>query len=152
MVYTAFKLDCCESNPPEEEYEKLRLNTQDYFTERLEEQFGSQLSEVQLSIHHKEFGSAKPDKHYNIYVEWDIETLRKPDSASTSATADRQERIVQDGVADTEANPENLTRFLVQGTDLMDYMLKAVQPIRKSAFANVTMGFMGGKLPTESMF
>jgi hypothetical protein len=30
-VYTAFKLNYCKIDPPEEEYEKLRKNTQDFF-------------------------------------------------------------------------------------------------------------------------
>ena len=134
----------------------------------LEKEFGSRLSEVKLSIHHKEFGSEKPEKDYNVYVEWDIETLYRSgdddddddDTAAVASvvTADRrreQDGAAADGAGDaatTVPSPEKLNQVLVQGTDLMDYMLKAVQPIRRTAFANVTMSFMGAKLANKTTF
>jgi hypothetical protein len=120
---------------------------------RLEKEFGSRLGEVRLVIHRKEFGSEKPDKNFNVYVEWDIEAFYKSDDAAaelTSVSADRQKRSIgnEDGV--DIPSPDTLVRLLVRDTDVMDYLLKAVQPIRKTAFANVTMGYVGAKVKTQT--
>ena len=122
---------------------------------RLKKEFGSKLGEVRLKIHHKEFGSGRPQKHFNVYVEWDIEAFYKTDDATLeSVSADRQEHTIGDADADAEGvlSPEKLTKILVKDTDLTAYLMKAVQPIHKTAFANVTMGFMGAKVATKTTF
>ena len=123
------------------------------FATRLKKEFGSKLSEVRLKIDHKEFGAGKPQDHFNIYVEWDIEAIYMTDDATVaSVSANRQGHTIGDGDGANALSPETLTRILVKDTDLMDYLIKAVQPIKKSAFANVSMGFMGAKVSTKTSF
>jgi len=126
-----------------------------FLAARLEKEFGSQLDEVRLTIHRKEFGSEKPDKNFNVYVEWNIEAVYKSHDASakrTSVSADRQKRTIGNDDGVDVPNPDTLVRLLVRDTDVMEYLLKAVQPIRKTAFANVTMGYVGAKVKTQTSF
>ena len=118
----------------------------------METAFGSIFSEVRLKIHHKAFGTERPDKSFNVYVEWDIDAFYEDGAKELkSVSADRREHTIQDG--DTEDNvptPDKLTKVLVRDTNVMDYLLQAVQPIKKTAFANVTMGFMAAKTSNKT--
>lgn len=111
------------------------------------------MSEVKLQIHHKEFGTEKPDKNFNVYVEWNVETFFLSDDATQErklVSLDRTEN--GDGGGDDVPTPERITKVLVQGIKVIDYLMGAVQPIKKTAFANVTMGFMGTKTRTNTQY
>ena len=123
-------------------------------TNRLTKEFGSKLSAVRIKIHEKAFGSERPDKTFNVYVEWDIETFYISDDGSQelSVELDRRESIIVDGENGNAPSPEKLIRVLVRDTDVMGYLIKAVQPLKNTPFANVTMGFFGAKVKTTTTY
>merc|ERR1712207_132496 len=116
-------------------------------------ELGSKLGEVRVKILLKEFGSGKPQEHFNVYVEWDIEAFYKTDDATqASVLANRQEHAIGDGDEAGVPGPEKLVKILVKDTDLTAYLMKTVQPIHNTAFSNVSMGFMGAKVATKTTF
>jgi hypothetical protein len=68
----AFDVHYQDVSPTEEEYRALEERTKEYYTKHLKELFGDSFNGVEVSIRKSMYGAEKPNKNYNVYVEWDI--------------------------------------------------------------------------------
>ena len=115
----------------------------------MQKSFGKRFDHLDLKFSHHEFGTSKPDKNYNVYIEFDLEACFNSEKTNTrqSIAADRRTSVV-DETSDIPA-PLELIQCLVRDTPVMEYLLKAVQPIDGTGFAMVTMGFLSSKTATK---
>ena len=146
----ALKLDGVDSEPSDEEYEKLRQQTLSFFSSRLKHAFGEQFYDVDLQFGVKEFGAGKPSPLYNVYVEWDVTAIFNPPTSlsssssvptRTSITANKRTSVTVDDSSGLPS-PVEVTKALVQDADLREYLLKYVRTIEDSSFANTTAGYI----------
>jgi hypothetical protein len=146
-IYVALQLDGIDSEPTPEEYEKLRQQTQEFFVMRVRKRFPKQFVSMDLQIGLHEFGADKPNPKYNVYLEWDINasfTSSSPSSSPSpvkpkSVMGTKRTSVTNDG--SDGPGPAELTSAIVQGADIMNYLLKHVRTIEDSGFANTTAGY-----------
>jgi len=141
-VCFALNLMSCNEDPPDADYEKLRKNTSKFFTKQLKKIFGAKFESLEVVLHHKEFGAEKPDKNYNIYIEWIVEAIFLDETNQKHAiAADRRTSLVNTAIP----TGIELASALAEHTKVMDYMVQSVQPIDNSPFAMVTRGKVSSK-------
>jgi hypothetical protein len=68
----AFDVHYQDETPTDEEYRFLEERTSEYYNKHLTKIFGDDFKGVEVSIRKSLYGAEKPNKHYNVYVEWDI--------------------------------------------------------------------------------
>lgn len=146
-VYVALKLDRVNSAPSPAEMEDLRKNTKDFFSLRLKELYPNKFSDMDLQIGVMEWGKGKPKEIYNLYVEWIIvarfRDMACPSSPTKTVFGNMNRKIVPAGEADTNDDDRfpdtvELTRRLVQGCRVIDYLVGHVRIMEGSSFENAT--------------
>ena len=73
-VYVALDVWYQKEEPTDQEFNALVSQTRDHYDNHLKKIWGEIYNGVEVSIRRKEFGAQKPNKNYNVYVEWDIAT------------------------------------------------------------------------------
>jgi hypothetical protein len=149
-VYVALKLDRVDSAPSASEMEELRKNTQDFFSLRLQQVFPNKFSDMDLQIGLMEWGKGKPKETYNLYVEWIIvarfRDLSCPSSPSKTIFGNKNRKTAAVSEADKgdEGLPDTveLTRSLVKGVNIIDYLVQHVRIMEGSSFENATAVFI----------
>jgi hypothetical protein len=154
-VYVALKLDRVEYPPSKSEMDDLRKNTQDFFSLRLKELYPTTFHDMDLQIGVMEWGMGKPKEIYNLYVEWVIvarfRDLSCPTSPIKTVIGNKNRKLVpanEKGGGRKEnddigfPDTATLTRSLVKGAPIIDYLVGHVRIMEGSSFENATAVFI----------
>jgi len=130
-VCTALTVDRCENEPTKREYGALTEATARYYTSHLKKIYEgtgtgvkNQFEKVDVSLRKTEFGSCKPSKQYNVYIEWDVSMEFSGDGETEPMDACEMRCV------------------LVAKVETMDYLVKYVRSLSGTVFENATGIFM----------
>ena len=113
-VYMAFTMPKCKSEPSQSDYEAVAATTRDFYTKHLRSKYKT-FNRVEVAVSRAYFGQNKPDKRYNVYLEWDVKAYF---AESGGPVPDRYQ----------------LCTSLVKTTDLMAFMSKHLDSLKGTPF------------------
>jgi predicted RNase H-related nuclease YkuK (DUF458 family)/phosphatidylserine decarboxylase len=118
-VFVALTIPGVNSNPSANDYSLLAEKTKMFYALQLRKKHGSAFQDIVVLVKNSFHGSDKPNKNYNIYIEWEIKA--RFDESAKEAIPDRN----------------GLIRSLVQ-VDLLDYLKNYVRSLSGTPFAGAT--------------